>query len=238
MIKYFCFPFRFDRDRLKDDLARVPGDLWIPHFSKNFFKGTWSGVSLRSVGGEAGHIYSDPSARDRFRDTPLLDQCPYFREVMDTFECPMLSVRLLRLGAGSEILEHTDYNLDYEDGEVRIHVPVQTNPQMELYLDNERVRMEEGEAWYGNFSLPHRLANRGETDRIHMVLDCAVNDWIHGHFKAAGYTPPEARTSPWYTNHRTEELRTMLQNFRQMNSPASHQLADELEDHLTKTGGI
>jgi hypothetical protein len=38
--------------------------------------------------------------------------------------------------------------------------------------------MAPGECWYLRLSDPHRVANRGETDRIHLVIDCRANDWL------------------------------------------------------------
>ena len=38
--------------------------------------------------------------------------------------------------------------------------------------------MKEGECWYLNLSLKHRVNNFGDTSRIHLVIDCKVNDWI------------------------------------------------------------
>jgi hypothetical protein len=38
--------------------------------------------------------------------------------------------------------------------------------------------MNEGECWYLNVNFPHKVANRGATDRVHLVIDCAVDDWL------------------------------------------------------------
>ena len=38
--------------------------------------------------------------------------------------------------------------------------------------------MQEGEAWYLNFNLPHRVKNGSSSDRLHLVMDCTVNDWL------------------------------------------------------------
>jgi hypothetical protein len=38
--------------------------------------------------------------------------------------------------------------------------------------------MAPGECWYLRLSDPHRVANRGETDRVHLLIDCRVNDWL------------------------------------------------------------
>ena len=171
-------PFQFEPARLQEDLRQVLVEEYVPHFNKAYYQGDWSVVPFRSVGGLANHIYPDPTAQKAFADTPLLGRCPYIREVMANFLCPQQAVRFLRLKSGSFIKEHTDYNLGYEDGEVRIHVPVMTNPDVEFILNGRRVQMQEGEAWYHNFNLRHSVANRGTTDRIHLVIDCFVNDWL------------------------------------------------------------
>ena len=38
--------------------------------------------------------------------------------------------------------------------------------------------MQEGECWYLDLSLPHRVQNRSNVDRIHLVVDCLLNDWL------------------------------------------------------------
>ena len=57
-------------------------------------------------------------------------------------------------------------------------MPVVTNPHVEFYLNGSRVVMDEGECWYLRLSDPHRVANRGEVDRVHLVIDGRVNDWV------------------------------------------------------------
>ncbi len=182
MIKSLKLPFTFDPNRLKADLALIEPDDWVPHFNRSYYEGEWSGVALRSVGGVARQLYPDPTATTAYADTPILARCPYFQTVLATFEYPLAAVRLLKLRAGSSIREHRDYNLGYEDGELRIHVPIVTNPAVEFYLDGELLVMAEGEAWYLNFNLPHRVVNNSTTDRIHLVIDGMVNDWVRALF--------------------------------------------------------
>jgi ribosomal protein S18 acetylase RimI-like enzyme len=186
-------PWWFDPARLRADLAGLLAEEFVPHFNTAYYQGDWSAVPLRSVGGRTDHIYPDPTAKQAFADTPLLARCPYIRELLAGLRCPLQSVRLLRLKAGSSIKEHRDYELGFEDGEVRIHVPVITNPEMEFVLNQVRVVMNEGECWYLNVNQPHRVANRGATDRIHLVMDCVVNDWLREHLlaaaAAAGHAP-------------------------------------------------
>jgi hypothetical protein len=86
-------------------------------------------------------------------------------------------VRLLRLHAGSRVREHRDADLGLADGELRIHVPVVTSEQVEFVVANRRLMLREGEAWYIDFSQPHRIDNRGASDRIHLILDGTLNEW-------------------------------------------------------------
>jgi len=171
-------PLRFDAARMQADLARIMADEFVPHFNTAYYQGDWSAVPLRSLGGRTDQIYPDPTAKNAFADTPLLARCEYIREVLAALPCPQQAVRFLRLKAGSIIKEHRDHELGFEDGEIRLHIPVITNPGVEFVLNQVRVIMNEGDCWYLNVNQPHRVANHGPTDRIHLVIDCVVNDWL------------------------------------------------------------
>jgi len=180
-------PMAFDPGRLAADLARLSSRDWVHHYVRQNYDGDWSVVPLRSPAGETHPIRmisADPTARE-FVDTPLLRGCNYFREVLAAFECPLRVVRLMRLTPGSRIKEHTDLDLSFEDGLVRIHIPVTTNPDVEFYLNGSRVVLAAGSAWYLRLSDPHRVFNGGSADRVHMVIDANVNGWVEGLFDSA-----------------------------------------------------
>ena len=184
-------PFTFDPDLLARDLHGLSAVGWTEHFVRQNYDGDWSVIPLRGAA-SAKHpvmmIYSDPTCTD-FADTPMLAACPYFRQVLDTFKTPLLAVRLMRLTPGSVIKEHNDMDLSFEDGTVRIHVPVVTNAGVEFYLNRSRVVLDAGSAWYLRLSDPHSVVNGGSSDRVHMVIDAEVNRWVadilrsraHGH---------------------------------------------------------
>jgi quercetin dioxygenase-like cupin family protein len=172
-------PLDFDPALLKADLARIAPESWVAHFNKADYEGNWRVAPLRSLGGRPRQIYSDPAAKpDDFAPTPLLLQCPYFEAVLAAFPCPQASVRLMSLGAGSRIREHRDFTIEYEDGDARLHIPIVTSPEVEFYLAGQRIVMNEGEAWYLDFGQAHSVFNGSSIDRVHMVLDCVVNDWL------------------------------------------------------------
>jgi len=172
-------PFTFDPQRLAADLQRVTV-RWTRHFVPQNYEGDWSAIPLRAPTGEtypSRMIYAAPDCRD-FSDTPLLETCPYFHEVVQTFRCPLRLVRLMRLTPGSVIKEHEDVVLSFEDGMVRLHIPVVTNDAVDFRLNGERVVLEAGSCWYLRLSDRHSVANRGTEDRVHLVIDAEVNDWL------------------------------------------------------------
>lgn len=138
----------FDGRLLARYLDRLSSVRWTHHYVRQNYDGDWSAVPPRSPACEthpARMIDADRTAR-AFVDTPLLDGCDYFRRVLASFACPLRTVRLMRLTPGSRIKEHTDDDLAFEDGMVRIHVPVVTNAAVEFYLNGARVVLEAGGA--------------------------------------------------------------------------------------------
>jgi hypothetical protein len=180
-------PIRFDPVLLRRDLDALSRVDWIAHFVKQNYEGDWSVIPLRSVAG-ARHpvmmIYSDPTAT-LFEDTPMLRACGYFREVLDSFACEIRAVRLMRLTPGSIIKEHTDLDLDAAAGAARIHIPITTNLDVEFLLNRSPVVMAPGSAWYLRLADPHSVANRGAEDRVHLVVDAVVNDWLMAMLRVA-----------------------------------------------------
>ena len=180
-------PLEFEPARLAADMANFSSAQWIEHFVKQNYDGDWSVIALRGPAG-ATHpvqmIYSDPSRSD-FEDTAVLAGSPYFRQVLAGFACPLHAVRLMRLAPGSLIKEHHDNDLSFEQGMVRIHIPVVTNTSVDFRLNGARVAMPAGSSWYLRLSDPHSVANRGLGDRVHLVIDAVVNDWVAALFERA-----------------------------------------------------
>lgn len=175
-------PLHFDPQALAADMDRVLSAEWIGHYRHQEYEGDWAIVPLRSVGGHPAIIHAVPGARrgDFFKNTEILERCTYFRSVIDKFQCPVGAARLMRLGAGAKILEHCDDMGRHGSGqeELRIHIPVQTNPGVRFVVDGHCVSMQPGQVWYADFSLPHQVDNDGDSDRIHLVLDCAPDAWL------------------------------------------------------------
>ena len=159
----------------------------------------------------------------------FLEESPYLQKVLHTFQCPLLAVRLLRLNAGAIIKEHCDLELNFEKGEIRLHVPIITHDDVEFYLDNERVHLKEGECWYLNFNLPHSIINNSNIDRIHLVIDATVNDWVKDIFSDKAISIKKEIDNP--ANYIDPAIKKqMILRFREMNTETGNRLADELEN--------
>ena len=203
-------PFDFDPQRLQADLQFALGEPWSPHFNRDYYEGDWSGLALRAVKGAVDPLHSNEQhSPESFADAPVLDRCEYFREALATFQCPLKAVRLLRLKAGSIIREHSDGDLGFDRGEIRIHVPIVTNPEVEFYLAGQRIVLNEGECWYLDLSRLHRVQNLGASDRVHLVIDCVLNDWMRSILsKAAATAVP--------ITHRPRNLAANLEDFTEL----------------------
>ena len=177
-------PFAFDRYLLAADLRRLQATPWIGHFVTQNYQGDWSVIPLRGPAGARHPVLFRPD-RHRVRGHADAGGLSLFCSVLDSFVCPLQAVGLMRLTPGSVIKEHHDHDLSFEQGMVRIHIPVVTNEGVDFRLNGARVAMPAGSSWYLRLSDPHSVATRGAADRVHLVIDAGVNDWVAALFERA-----------------------------------------------------
>jgi hypothetical protein len=178
---------RFEPAALAGDLARLVGEHWVPHFVPQNYRGEWSVLPLRAPVGARHPILravSHAGITD-WEDTEALAKAPAFRAVLASLQCPVQAARLMRLAPGSEIKQHRDPDLAPEYGTARLHVPVVTNCQAAFWLNDVAVEMAVGELWFLRLADVHRARNDGMTDRVHLVIDVQVNQWLKAMLIAA-----------------------------------------------------
>jgi len=231
MIKYLQLPFHFDVQQMQEELQQLTSKAWQLHYQKLHYEGEWSALPLRSVGGAPDNVFISPEENPVYKDTLFLDNIAYFKTVLSTFQCPLLAVRLLKLNAGAIIKEHKDADLYFEKGEIRIHIPVVTNKEVEFYLDKERMDLKEGECWYMNFNLTHSIINKSKIDRVHLVIDALVNDWVQELFAQPATNKKEIE-EPGYDAATKKQIIIQL---RAMNTETGNRIADEMESGLQAT---
>ena len=78
---------------------------------------------------------------------------------------------LTNLPAHCAINFHRDIGKFFKDTN-RVHIPIQTNSQVEFVVGDEKINMKVGEMWeINNSEKKHGVFNNGNTDRIHLMID-------------------------------------------------------------------
>lgn len=199
-------PYDFAIEDLRRDLAQLAEGDWQKHVRESHYKGQYHGVPLIAVDGSPSDLTTHLA--ESFKATPLLARCPAFQEALARFKCPFHRVRLMRLDPGARIRRHVD-PLDRRNLWIaRFHIPIITNDRLEFRLAGERIRMAPGECWFIDPAFPHSVRNRGDTPRIHLVIDCAINDFVNG---LLGFDVPKERQAN-AALYRKYERRHKLQN--------------------------
>lgn len=236
MIKYIHFNQHFDVAKLQQEVAGLETTLWKAHYNSSNYEGNWTTLQLRSVNGDTGNntaIQATSLATDlAFKDTELLALCPYIKEVIEFFKIEKTAVRLMKLDAGAVIKPHQDHGLNFEQGEVRLHIPVSTNANVQFLLEDEQLPMQQGSCWYLNLSVTHSVINHSESSRVHLVIDGIVNDWLKDFFCRPAHhtvTFDEAETKE---QHSPEDKRKIILALRQMQTEVADQLADDMQASL------
>jgi hypothetical protein len=183
-------PLSFEVAKLQADLDRAQAFEFREH--PMYYSEGWKAINL-VYGGGAIH-YNHKGARGYGEGAPsataVLEQCPYFREVLGRLPGKVLMARLNALQPGGVILTHYDGQESIDMGLWRIHIPITTNPGVRFHLGYMRRRWKNGEAWVGDFTFPHSVSNRSKHVRVHLVVDIEPNaemmSWLpRGHMSAA-----------------------------------------------------
>lgn len=161
--EFMQLPLRFDAARLSREIDSVPAEAWLPH--PQGFAGN-DALVLVSVG---GNLTSNEMAGE-MKPTAALAQCPYLQQVMAAFETVIGRSRLMRIAGASEASPHYDLNY-YWHQRMRIHVPIQTHPDVRFHCGERSVHMEPGDCWVFDTWKIHRVNNPSDHPRVHLVCD-------------------------------------------------------------------
>jgi SAM-dependent methyltransferase len=171
---------RFDVDRMAAEVIALGRRSWAAqrpydaNGARDAVEIDWRILPLRGPGGDPSRTDPGGPGLDDFADTPHLAAASYCGEVLASIPAPLRSVRLMALGPGARVHEHTDalYGLRY--GGIRLHVPVITNPCAVVVIAGHEQHWTAGRLWFGDFGLPHYVRNDGDHPRIHLVIDALV----------------------------------------------------------------
>ena len=184
-----AFPFVFDAARMQAELEQVEaGRRWHDHpdYTVVARTGDWTALALIACDN------ADPDDPESLRyrrqpsgPTSILARCPYIQEVIASFKTDVHRARLMNLKPGTNITPHRDYGEQRYSlirGYIRVHIPIRTHPDVYFFVSGKRIPMTAGSAWYTNVCNLHAVRNDSDVERVHLVLDMKVNDWVLGFF--------------------------------------------------------
>lgn len=161
---FIRLPYRFDAGQMAREVANLPSEAWMTHPAA--FRGNSAVPLVSREGGRNDDFHGAMSP------TPYLATCRYLQQVMASFNEVLGRSRLMKLAAGAEVLPHVDFNYHWYT-RVRIHIPIITHPDVQFFCGPDKLHMRAGECWIFNSWRRHRVQNRSECDRIHLVIDAA-----------------------------------------------------------------
>jgi aspartyl/asparaginyl beta-hydroxylase (cupin superfamily) len=218
-----CLPLNWDAELLRTDLQKALQPDWGSHYNRNDYSGHWSSIALYSASGKVSDVLALPA--EKFYPTPLLDECPCFKQILDELKFEKEAVRLLCLQAGSMVHPHRDRGLAYRFGFLRLHIPIVTTSEVEFEVDGKLLDMQPGTCWYADFDAVHAVRNYSDKNRIHLVVDGRRNAWTDELFARAGYNF-ESEKQPEAMDAAT--LQRIIEELRQQNTPAADALIAQL----------
>jgi hypothetical protein len=168
----------FDAARLDGEIAQLPPGYWGGGGGRTGVHRAAEAIFLRGF---------PPAVGDKpIEDRPALALLPYARELIyESLGAAPLRCLLARLPAGGFIAPHVDVP-PYFAKTVRIHFPVVTNPQAQMYCAGRVYAMQPGEIWALNNSATHAVWNRHPTAaRTHLICDFAPTAALLGHLAGA-----------------------------------------------------
>ena len=136
------YPMSFDLERLRVELKRMEAKDWVRHYDSTQPSG-WTTLVLRSI---RGALSGPDSIRhgvwDGLQEHCALDDCPYMREVVESFKCQIGRVRLSKMAPHSKINAHRDIADEVASvafNQVRLHIPITTSNEVVFYVGRRAI---------------------------------------------------------------------------------------------------
>jgi hypothetical protein len=111
-------------------------------------------------------------------ETSLLEKMPDTRAVLRGLGFKYMWGRLAKLEVNAFMHEHRDYQELKNVRRMRLHIPIITNPFSSIVIDRTRIHLALGYVWKLNPIHRHAAANFGKEERIHIILDCYVDETL------------------------------------------------------------
>ncbi|TAJ51135.1 MAG: aspartyl beta-hydroxylase [Nevskiaceae bacterium] len=224
---FIRLPLHFDVGRMQAEVAALQSSAWVRH--PTGFEGN-SAARLITVDGQ-----ESDAVGGEMRATPHLHQSPYLQQVLASFGTVWSRSRLMKLGPGAEVPEHSDLNYHWFH-RVRVHIPIFTRPGVHFHCDGQTVHMAAGEAWIFDNWRHHRVQNATPLERVHLVADTTGSAHFWQLVKA-GVNGEPTRLVPYESARPVSVLMERYNSFRVMPPAEMDQLLRDLTaDTISERG--
>lgn len=175
-------PLVCDINELQDEVNSLCQHTWVNHVNTACYLGYWDVLPLRTLTKNLSQhpILQSFSLEENgdWHFLPVINTLPKLKKIIDGLQCNVAAVRLMRLKPATYIKPHRDKGLGMAYGQARLHLPIYTSKQVEFKVSQQIIPMKKGQLWYINADEIHSVKHFGDQDRIHLVIDCQVNDWL------------------------------------------------------------
>jgi hypothetical protein len=115
---------------------------------------------------------------ENFHKTANFNKFDVCELVEKKMKCQIKNLMFYSMLPGGDIPPHRDMVGNVGLGGLRLHIPIITNSKVNFIVAGRRVIMNTGELWALDTSYKHSVSNFGDQQRIHLVMDVIVNNWI------------------------------------------------------------
>ena len=128
-------------------------------------EGAFTAGATRTLVNDSHWLMRNLLAEELHPSAELLSGGPKLRSMMEGidlgFDAALLVGYHAMAGAPHATIDHTYTSIVHE-----------------VRLNGRPVEMEPGSVWYLRLADPHCAENRGDAERVHIVIDAEVNDWL------------------------------------------------------------
>jgi len=156
-------------------------------------KEQWQAISIRGYSDDISNILKPGVLDSNIQGQGLMythlyeqPECAPIKQILWHIPANFERIRIMRLRAGTKISKHTDkVDKEIKNGNIiRIHAPLKTNEKVKMYLWEDKNKIEcnlqQGRYYYTDVSKPHAVTNDADFDRLHLVIDCFINEKLEG----------------------------------------------------------
>jgi hypothetical protein len=164
---------------LEKDGEKLEGELYKQlyitsyKYNQNYLNESDTSVKTRLRRIQKDKLIYVPELDEHNYGAPTKHYTGIIEKILSEFISPLTRVRLAVLMPGMTIKKHRDYDPSYI---CRYHIPIITNNAVEFGMEIDKKDIifhmkNDGSIYFFNSGLPHWVSNKGESPRLHLIVD-------------------------------------------------------------------